>query len=267
MVVGRCLARGLGLRERSFQRHDRCGPLVRTVEAGQCQQAADVLLVTGSERLHARLGADVVLAVRQAEPALQQKGDVGLLAVDARFHRQAKQVGRSVDAPVERVDIGPETAAQEPGQRRLVRHLIDAVQERLEWRDAPGFDGGLVQVGRAEVGDLARDGSHRLGAGVVQQSQDLLAGELTDLAPRVPALLACRDLGGPEPAAVGIGKEVVAGLDARVHAGFEVRMWLVGRLRGCYSPGAPDQHRGEQHAAEGWDSRHERDLRTGRSPS
>ena len=64
------------------------------------QQAADVLLVPGSERLHARLGADVVLAVRQAQPALQQKGDVGLLAVDARLHRQAQQAGRSVDAPV-----------------------------------------------------------------------------------------------------------------------------------------------------------------------
>ena len=67
---------------------------VRAVEAGERQQAADVLLVSRSQRLHARLGAEVVLAVRQAEPALQQEGDVGLLAVDARLHRQAQQVRR-----------------------------------------------------------------------------------------------------------------------------------------------------------------------------
>ena len=203
------------------------------------QQAADVLLVSGSERLHARLGADVVLAVRQAQPALQQEGDVGLLAVDARFHRQAQRRGRSVDAPVQRVDIGSEPAAQEPGQRRLVPNVIDAVQQWLERRDAPGLDGGLVQIGGAEVRHLARGRSHRLGAGVIQQLRDLLSGELADLGPGVPAILACRDLGGLEPTAVGIGKEVVARPDARVHAGFEVRMRPVGRLRGCYSPGAP----------------------------
>ena len=200
VVVGRCLARGLGLRERCFQRHYRFGPLVRTVEAGQCQQAADVLLVTGSERLHARLGADVVLAVRQAEPALQQKGDVGLLAVDARFHRQTQQMGRSVDAPVERVDIGAQAAAQEPGQRRLVPDVIDAIQQWLEWRDASGFDRGLVQIGGAEVGNFARDGSQparrrRRPA----DFSDLLGGSAHRSRPRVPAFLACRNLGGPEP--------------------------------------------------------------------
>ena len=128
VVVGRRFARGLSLRHGGFQSHDRSGPLVRTVESGQCHEAADVLLVSGSERLHLRLGTDIVLAVGQAEPALQQEGDVGFLPMDAGLHGQTQQMGRSVAPPVERVDIGAEPAAQEPGERRLVPDVIDAVQ-------------------------------------------------------------------------------------------------------------------------------------------
>ena len=224
------------LRERRLQRQDRFGPLLRMVEAGQCQQAADVLLVPRSERLHARLGADVVLAVRQAEPALQQEGDVGLLAVDAGFHRKPKHVGRAVDAPVERVDVGAESAAEEPGQRRLVPTPVDAVQQRLERRDAPRLDGGLVQLGRAEVGDLARE--RPAGAAPASSSSRATCWRVSSLISfaRGPAVLACRDLGGPEPTAVGVGEEVVARLDARVDAAFErPSAWPVERLRGGYA--------------------------------
>ena len=66
--------------------------MIRTVEAGQAKHAADVGYVPGPQRLHRRLGADVVLAVGQAETALQDESDVGLLAVDTLFHRHAQQV-------------------------------------------------------------------------------------------------------------------------------------------------------------------------------
>jgi hypothetical protein len=74
--------------------------------------------------------------------------------------------------------------------------VIDAIQQWREWRDAPGFDGGLVQICGAEVCHLARGRSHWLGAGVVHQFLDLLSGEFSDLVPSAPAIFVWRDLGG-----------------------------------------------------------------------
>ena len=235
---------------RRLQRHHRLGPLrprrSRPASASSRPMYSWYCVLSACMR---GLGADVVLAVRQAEPALHQERDVGLLAVDARLHRQAQQVGRSVDAPVQRVDVGAQSAAQQARERRLVRDLVDAIEQRLERREASGLDGGLVQVGGAEVGDLARESIRPARAGVVEQLRDLLAGELLELVAGAPALLACRDRGGLEPGAVGVGEEVVARPDARVDAAFEVRMRPVERLRRrlCV-PGDQRKRRGEQQA-------------------
>ena len=166
------------------------------------------------------VGADIVLAVRQAQPSLQQEGDVGLLAVEPGLHREAQQAGRVVDAQVQRVHVGAQPAAQQACQRRFVVDTFDAIQQRLERRKAPRLDGGFVQIGCAEIRYFARVRARGRGAGVVEQLRDLLAGQFVDLGPRVPALLGRRDLGGLEPFAVGVGEEIFAGLDAGVDAGF-----------------------------------------------
>ena len=91
----------------------------------------------------------------------------------------------------------------------------------LSGATALGLDRRLVQPGRAEVGDLARGRSRRRVARVVEQLRDALAGQLVDLVASTPAFLALRDLGGLEPSAVGVGEEVVARLDGRIHRAFE----------------------------------------------
>ena len=49
-------------------------------KSGQCQECTDVLLVLASQRLHEGIAADVILAVRQPEPALHQEGDVAVFS-------------------------------------------------------------------------------------------------------------------------------------------------------------------------------------------
>ncbi len=232
VVVGRGLLCGLGPGERRLERHHRRRALLRMIEAGQREHPADVLLVSRAERLHGGIAAHVRLTVWQAESSLQQEGDVALLAVERWLDRQSEQSRGAVDAPVEGVDVGGEPPAEEPGQGRPVVYLSDAVEERLERRDAARLDGGHVQIRAPVVGDHACGGSRRRGGGIVQQSSELLAGEFADLVARVPPLLARGDLGGVEPDAVGVGVEVVAGPDAGVHSGLEGRCRLAtARLR------------------------------------
>ena len=150
--------------------------------------------------------------------------------MNARLCREAEQVRRAEYAEVHRIDVGLESAAQQSCQCRLVANVIDAIQHRLDGRDTFGFDGGLVEPCRAEIGHLAGGGSHRCGGRVVQQFQDLLPGQLGNLGTGGPTFPAGRHFSGLEPATIGVGKKVVPRLDARVHAGFDCRRSLIRRI-------------------------------------
>ena len=190
---------------------------------------------------------EIVLAVRQAQPSLHQESGVGLLSVDALLHGEPQHAGGLVDAESHRVDVGAHAATQQACELRLVRDLLDAIEQRLERRETPGLDGGLVQVGGVEVRDLARRGAGRRGAGGVEQRRDAAAGQFLELVAGPPSLLARRDRGGLEPAAVGVGEEIVAGGDARVHRALEPRRSpAVRRLRGGRGHGPPRERRREE---------------------
>ncbi len=133
---------------------------------------------SAAQRLHARLAAQIGLAVGQAEPALQQEGDVVRLAVVAHLHREAEQVRGVVDAPVERVDVGAQACCPATGPAPSGPSLPSMrASEAASGAEAAHFDGRLVQVGRAEIGDLARESSrHGGGVRVVEQPRDLRGG-------------------------------------------------------------------------------------------
>ena len=248
VVVGRDRARRLASRERGLESHDRSGTLVGVIESGECQQTADMSLVPGAQRLQARLGAEVVVAVGETESALQQERVVGPLAVDAGLDRQPDESRRLVDPVAERIDVGADPPAQQAGQGGLVTHTVDAVEHRAERSNAVRFDRGLVQPGCAEVGELASGRSRGRRARVVEQDRDLAARQLVDLIAGAPAVPPFRDHGAPEPRPIGECEEVVAGRDAGVDARFHaLRPHRVhraaqedqgqGAARGCQSMG------------------------------
>ena len=129
---------------------------------------------------------------------------------------------RVVDAEVHRVHVGPQLAAQQACQRCLVAQPLDAIQQGPHGGDAARLDRSFVEISRAEVGHLACVGSRRGGDGVVDQLHELTPGSFCDLATGAPLPIAGRNLRRFEPAAVGVAKEVVAGLRGRVD-GFVAR--------------------------------------------
>src|SRR3954452_19664859 len=88
---------------------------------------------------------------------------------------------------------------------------------------ASGLDGCLVHVRRAKVGHLARSGSARRSARLVEKLRHAMSRELLDLVACVPAILSRRNRGGPEPDAVRVSEEIVAWPDVLVHAAFDRR--------------------------------------------
>src|SRR5512133_527642 len=118
----------MGLRDRRLERQNRLRTLFGTIESGERQEAADVVSVCRAQRPVAWLGAQVLVAVRETEPALKQKRHVHLLAVNAWLDRQAQEAGRLVDAPVQRVDVCAHPASEHANERSLVGDGADAVE-------------------------------------------------------------------------------------------------------------------------------------------
>ena len=104
---------------------------------------------------------------------------------------------RLIDPLAQRVDVGTHRLPQQPGQRVLVLHAIDAVEHRLQRRNALRLDRGLVQLRGLKVGHLARARSDRRGGRVGDELHHALMRALDEFVARVPALTASGDLGGP----------------------------------------------------------------------
>lgn len=232
-IVGRCLARCLRARDRRFQGQHCVGPLLRTLDAREAHHTDDIRAIPRAQRLRGWIGAEVILAIRQSESALHQEGNVGLLAVDALFHGQAQQARRSKQPPVEWIDVGAHLAPEHARQRELVVEAIDAVEVRLDGRQAPGLDDGLVHEGGAEIGNFARCRSHRPGIRVREELHDALARNVIDLVSRAPPVLAGRYRCRLEPAAIGVAEEVVARPDASVNRVFKCGVRALGGRLGA----------------------------------
>jgi hypothetical protein len=122
VIVGRRLARALALRDRRLQRQYRARALVSTAEAGEREHLLDVFAIPLAKRRLPGGSADIVLAIRQAQPSLQQECAVGLFSMDALLHGEAQHARGLIDAESHRIDIGAQAASQQARERRFVRH-------------------------------------------------------------------------------------------------------------------------------------------------
>ena len=71
------------------------------------------------------------------------------------------------------------------------------------------LDGGMVEIGGAEIGDLPRQRPLWRVEGIVEELHNLLPGQLVDLVAGGPSVHPRRHLGRGKPVTVGVGEEVV----------------------------------------------------------
>ncbi len=168
-----------------------------------------------------RVGLQIVVPIRHAEPALQQVRHVtGPVRETGRGPHSERAVRLEVGA-VEGVDVGAQARAEHSGQRGFIKDRRDRVELSLHRRKPALFDRRLVHVG---VVIRAHHPGRRAGRGsVLPGTPDQIHGALLDF------VLDDRERGvhgtvrgnrrGVHPAAVGVAVEVVPGPDFPVHGG------------------------------------------------
>ncbi len=145
LVVGVAIdRRGVARRVRpgdgNLEREHRGCARFGAIEAGERQQAGDVLLVAPPPLDGAGLLAQIGAAVAEGQAALHQERGVVRLAVDAVGHRQAEHRRRRVGADVERIDVGAHGAAEQARQGEPVADAVDPGEQRRERRQARPLD-------------------------------------------------------------------------------------------------------------------------------
>ncbi len=209
---------GVRLRDLRLQREDALRLACRIGDTGQLQHLCDVGLVLLAQLGHAA-AAQVEVTVGHAQAALHQVGRVAVRLQQVHRHPQAEQAVGVEVGRIEQVDVGTHVAAQGTGQPGLVGDRIDGLQLRLHRRDAVLLDAGFVHVGGVVVADQlvitaglgVAGGAFENGAGV---GQGLLGDDVEAAETRTIG----RDLGVLHPGAVGEAEEIIAGVDAAVHA-------------------------------------------------
>ena len=170
------------------------------MDAGERERVYQVFLVGLAGGGEVLVVAQVVIPVRHSEPGLEQADDVGLRILlvdfDVQLERAVRVVGRRGDV---RRHVGERLQACDAGQFRLCR------------REARGLDRRGVDEGGIQVAQLAP-----FGAQVRVRRREQLGDDRLEL--RLVALVEFeidagelpirRNRGGPEPAAVGVAKEI-----------------------------------------------------------
>ena len=213
-------ARGMHRRHPGLEREHAGGARFRGVEARQFEGGRDMRLVRLAQLGHVRIRGDIVIAVGHSETALEQVGIAARRVRQALSDPDSEEVAGLEAGIVERVDVGAEIPAQHAGEIVPVGDGGDAIELRLEGSDSLGLDGGFVHEARVEVGDFAgvpAGGGAGLG-GFLNEGEGVLAGLVDqDLADAVTGFVGGNGR-GLDPSAIGIGIEIVARRDGRVHA-------------------------------------------------
>ena len=199
------------------------------VAAEQAEDARDVLLVVGEQRLLGRVVRHVVVAVGHAEAALVEEADVGLRVLEVGVGGDAEQRAGAVAVEL----------AGHPHQRLRVAHLVDGGEGAGERPGAGGLDAVLVHAGGVVAADAVLRGA-RLGAGggLLQHVADrLLVAELDHREAAHPARLVGRPLGVRQPAAAGVLVEVLARIGGAVHRAEQPGQRIGGLHAGGWSGG------------------------------
>ncbi len=213
-------AAGVGLGHLRFQRHDGRRLRLGIGDAGQRQHVRNVRLVLGAQVGHLGRRVEIIVAIGQAQSALQQVGHVVVGVFEALGDPYAENMVGIEVGGVERIDIGPQGGAEIGRQRGLIRHAGNGVELGLERRQALGLDPRLVHVAGIVVADFLRIGTMRRAplGGILDQVADLAAGLVGQGGIRTEGRAVGRDLRRLYPGAVGVVVEVVARLDRMVDA-------------------------------------------------
>jgi hypothetical protein len=226
-------------------------------DPGEREHRADMGAVAGADLLHRARRIDVIVAIGQAEAPLQQVRRVAIRLIEVLRDPQAEQVLGIEVGRVQRIDVGPQAAADPGGERGPIGNCRHEVQQAADRLEPLPLDRPFVHVAGVVIGHLARG----------RIRGDAAAGETLDQFARVTRRLFAqigpdartgavgRNLGALQPRAVRERMEIVAGADGPIHSG-DVD---VVRRRGLGAGGT-----GSLRAAPGMDS-HD-DHRTGRHP-
>ena len=190
------------------------------VENGrQLEHSRDVRLVLLSQFRHMRRGGDIVIAIRHAETALEKVSVAARWVFQPLRHPHPEKVPGFEVGVVQSIDIGAQTPAQRAGQSVPVRNRRDLRQLRFERFDALGFYGGLIHETGVVIADFPGVGVSRGGCfgHLLDQSaraRPRLVGQYREDA--IASLVGGNGCGF-QPAAVGVGVEIVARRHGLVH--------------------------------------------------
>ncbi len=130
--------------DRGFERDDRLGAGRRIGLAGQRQDVGEVLFISCLRLCQLGIGREIIVAVRHAEPALEQVHRIG--------------VGILVILPDKAAEGHADTIAVGLGCKRGIARprlqLPDLVEPRFDRREPPGLDRRGVEIGAIGSADL-----------------------------------------------------------------------------------------------------------------
>ena len=208
------------------------GPRVAIVEPGAGQHFGDERTVGVTDLGHFWRRRQIIIAVGQAKPALQQIGHILRRIGQRRRDEHAEQIFGLQVGRVQWIDVGADGRSDRRRQRALVGDRLVAGDVGLERGQGALVDPGLVAERRGIVGDqpLVRS---RLGVALREVREqpvhplfERLLGDVEGADRRAIS----RNLGGLDPIAVGVGEEIVARLDRPVHC-LEVEARRIGGAR------------------------------------
>ena len=186
--------------QRGFQRDDVVGAFLRRRLAGQRQQFGDVLAIGRSDRLKMRVVLEIVIAVRQAEPALVQMRDIdgGIVLV-----------GINRDIPGN-ADPEPREVRKQRRQGSLVMQAVYPRQRIAQAAEAGLLHRRLVHERGVEIGELAPLGMIRVvRIDRLDRSAELRQRGFAHLRERIPGTAVGRYLRRRQPLAIGVLPEIV----------------------------------------------------------
>jgi hypothetical protein len=199
--------RPLQARQRGLDRDDPVGAGLRARLAGKRQQSNDVIAVGVADRLEMRIVLQIIVAIRQAEPALLEMRDV---------NRGVALVRGNFDPPGD-ADRKTRQFSKHHRQRRLVGKPVDA-RERIAQGLKPGrFHPRLVHERTIEIGELARLAAFRaVRVDALDHLAQLLLRRFVKRQEGVPAGAVGGNRRRGEPPAVGELPEILLGRNLRI---------------------------------------------------
>ncbi len=117
------------LRDARLESDDRIGLGICIRDSGKRQHARHVRAICRAQLRHLRRRVNIVAAIGQLDPTLQERGDVTRGMIEVLRHPEPEQVVGVHRAEVDRVDVGAEMRADVARESNAVADCSDAVEQ------------------------------------------------------------------------------------------------------------------------------------------